>query len=138
MTILKMHDTATVTIGTREYLTRHWYMDGGKAQGYDGAERHKRFYAQFATPQVRSIVSNFFTEKEWAKLAACEDEHLNGVFELSKWDRCNVKQAVGALYSDCCYIDRPVGRFYWAPSDNTCIVKATVKILLAIQKENQA
>lgn len=138
--LLIQHVTDTVTIGTREYLTRHWYMNTAQQEhGYTGMEAHQRFYGQFATQAVRGHVSKFFTEKEWASLAACEDPHLNGVFELSTWDRCDVRFLVARLYTACVYKDaQAVGRIYWSPSDNICIVKEAVRILLNIQKENQA
>lgn len=128
MTALKMHDTETTIINGEAFLTRYWYMDCAKH--LTGYERHVIFYGQFAD-KVAPFVKSAFSEAEWQMIVDAKDHrHFNDIFEIRRWDRIDVRQIVGGLYSDCCYVNRPKGRFYWSPSDNTCIVKAAVRYLL--------
>lgn len=135
-TTLKMHDTETTTINGKEYFTRYWYMNNDVHNVRNDGEatrRHLVFYAQFGEV-VKGYVKQCFSKKEWEKIEAAEDHrHFNNIFDLSRWDIINVRGIVGALYSDCCYVNRPKGRIYWSLSDNICIVKAAVRLILAEQ-----
>lgn len=138
MNTLQTHSKNTVEIDGKTYLTRHWYMEGRQEEGVSGREAHDRFYAQFATDAVRRYVSSCIAPKVWEQLRVCTDPHLNGVMPLSWWDRIDVAQVVGYLYSDCCYVNRPAGRIYWSKGDNICIVKSAVKAILKAWNDNQA
>ena len=125
----KMHTTETTEYNGKTYYTRHWYMNCGKAM--DSYDRHDMFYRQFCTPSILSYVRSSFNNKEWERIRKADDhKYLNGIFEIKRWDRVCVRDLIKHTYTACCYAEYPKGVSYWALNDNTCIVKAAVRMLL--------
>lgn len=128
---LQQHTTETTTINGKEFLTRHWYMNCAK--DVSGAERHRKYYAQFVTPSVLAAVKGHFGKTQWALMAkayAEGDSYLNESSKLHQWDKCDIRYLVGRLVTECAYVDAPKGTFYWSPSENTCITKEAARMLI--------
>ncbi|WGH28263.1 hypothetical protein 10P302A_gene0003 [Pseudomonas phage 10P302A] len=131
--------TDTTVIGDKTYLTRHWYMDGRKAEDsvrheMDGSAAHRIFYAQFVTPRVLAFVKGHFSKSQWALMGDAYlnrgDHYLNDSSRLQQWDQCDIRQMVGRTVTECNYADAPKGTFYWSPSENTCITKEAARMLI--------
>lgn len=132
MNTIKMLKTETTLVNGKELLTNHWLMDCAKE--LTGMQRHRMYYGQFCTPDVMRYVQGQFTDAQWLKMSKSltkdNNEHLNGLFPMERWDRIDVRQMVGRMVTETTYEDAPKGTMYWSPSQNTCIVKEAARQLI--------
>lgn len=99
------------------HFTRADYMSTS-ADREASAKAHRRYYAQFVTPGVRSLVESRIGKKA---ILASTDPHMNDI-PLAKWDRLHQ-----CLPLEPGIFKKLTGSNSYSLSDSVCIAKEAAK-----------